>query len=229
MASTVRNLLNGALYLSIADREFSPVEPSGSQINAALDIFIDLLDVYRSQMPYWVEIKREGEDALKDIEAAYINYVKFEIGNVTYLLTPMNQIQFANYDAVEGLVSIPSAYWYDVANKEIKVYPEPLAADRKFIIGYLPLITLNNLDQQLPDTLPTFMQRFFKYEVAYELCNEYGIAWTAQKERQRQNLLTKVEENQDNYIGQRIKPCLKASRLPVPWLAYISGNFPTGL
>lgn len=228
MSCTIRSLLEDALYLSIADREFSPVEPDGSQINAALNLFVDIIDVYRDQIPFWTEKEINNESELENVGASKINFVEYLLGTVVYGLTALNQQEFSHVATVVGLRAIPSWYWFDEAADAIRVYPLPQTSNNKFIIGFTPLEMVENLDQVIPSSITNFMQLFLKYEVAKNLCNIYNVEWSVLKEKTRLDYWQKLLILSQNKITQPMKPRLKARRYPVPWLAYLSGNVPTG-
>ena len=69
MGSTVRTLLEESLYLSVADSQFDPIDPVGSQINVALNIFIGLLDTYRNYVPFFALAKIPNFEGLTDFKA----------------------------------------------------------------------------------------------------------------------------------------------------------------
>lgn len=228
--STVRTLLNGALYLSISDRVFSPVEPSGEEINAALGILIEILDVYHEQIPYIARKTLNGESELENINAAYVNSLIYVIGgsqgSTTYPIKKVSAEAFANYETVLNLRQLPGIFWHNRADNLIKVYPLPQSGSDTFIMTYLPTVSVNNLDLALDSAVTPTMQIFLKYEVAANLCNEFNVPWPAQKEKLRISYYNALVENADNDITPPIQKSLTRSRYPIPWLAYLSGNFP---
>jgi len=231
MATTLRSLLNRALYLSISDRVFSPVQPSGEEINAALDIFVQVLDTYRTQIPYISKKTLENESELTNINAAYVNSLIYIInggsnGTTTYPIKKVTAEVFSNNETVLNLRQLPAIFWHNRDANLIEVYPLPQQSSDKFIMTYIPEVDINNLDLAIDSSVRPFMQLFLQYEIASQLCNEYSIAWSSQKEVSRQRYYNELLENADNDVSPAIKVRLSRRRYPVPWLAYLSGNLP---
>jgi len=228
MGSSVRTLLENGLYLSIADREYNPVEPDGSQINVALNHFVKLLDIYRDQVPFWQTKTLDGEAALINVGASAINYVQYFIGKsrVAYNLKPLTQNEFSSVETVKDLRAIPEWFWWDEGADTILVYPLPQNSDDQFIIGFKPLNIVNCLDESLDQSLKPFMQAFLEYELARHLSNEYTVPWTPNKEVTRQFYYKKLLANGQYRISQPVKPSLTRRQSNVPWLAYLSGQTP---
>jgi len=229
MASTVRTLLENALYLSIADREQSPIEPDGSQINQALNNFIQVLDSYRDLIPFWTEKVLNGESELVNIGASMVNFVDYLIGNVVYNLRSVTQDEFSNLALVTNLRAVPNIFWFDEGQQTLRVYPLPETSTRKFVIGYKPLNIISYLDQEIPNSIPQFMQLFLQYEVARNICNESNSSgWTPMKEQARKEYYQRLLENSQTVLTSPRKIRLSSPTSNVPYLAYLSGNVPTG-
>lgn len=228
MAISVRDLVEKGMYLSISDREFSPIEPDGSKINAALDIFQRLIDQYRQQIPFFTEKTLNGEDELLNVDAAYVNAMDYILGNVVYNMTRLTQEEFSRVALVIGLRSIPSWFWHDQANNSIRVYPLPQSSSDKFIIGYRPSQSYTNMDEKISSSITPFMQQFLIYELAQNLCNEFNVTWTPSKESMRVRAYKMLLSNSELRPSTPNKPQLKSSGMPTPWLAYLSGNTPGG-
>jgi hypothetical protein len=226
MGATVRTLLENALYLSVADREFSPVEPDGSQINVALNRLVDALDTFRDQVPYYDERIINGEAELLNINASAINFVDYLLGNVIYNMEGLTQIEFSRVAVITDLRAIPSYYWLDEANNALRVYPLPQTTSDIFIIGFKPILTVTTLDESLPTGLTPFMKLFLEYEIAKGMCDIYTVPWSQQKEVSRMSYYNKLLQNSQNMISEPDKPNLRNQGVPVPWLAYLSGNTP---
>ncbi len=226
--ATTRTLLNNALYLSIADREFSAAEPSGSQINAALDRLIEILDIYKDQVPYWSTLETSNISDLDDVNMAHINYMQYVLGTVLYPMQALNQEMFSRINLIVNLRSIPSWYFHDKQNNKISVYPNPETTSDKFIIGFIPTINVTNLDEELPSSVTNFYRLFLEYEVARGLCDIYSVPWIEQKERSRGSYYKKLLDNAQRAPSAPRKPMIGGRRQTVPWLSYLSGNFPGG-
>ena len=229
MGITLRTLLEEALYLSIADREFLPIEPNGSQINVASDIFERLLSQYENQIPFYTEKVINGEAELLNVNAQYVNAMDYLLGNVVYNMTPVTQEEFSRVALIVGLRAIPSWFWLDRANNAIRVYPLPQSTSDTFVIGYRPLEGFSRLEEQLATSVTPFMQEFLIYALAHKLCDQYNIPWTPQKQATKQEAYRMLLNNSENRPSLPVKTRLKADPLPVPWLAYLSGNTPGGL
>lgn len=223
---TVQDLLESALYLSKSDREFSPVEPDGSDINTALNQFILILDAYRYQVPYWTEKFLNDESELENINASKINYVNYLLGTTIQTLRELNQKEFSEFATVLDLRGVPEAFWFNEANNRLQVYPLPESASRRFQIGFTPLNMVSSLQQKLPSSLPLFAQLFLQYELAAVLCTIYNIPWSPLKETFRKQYYAKLIMNSQQKPTQPIKSRWGARQYGVPYLAYISGNTP---
>lgn len=231
MAVTIRTTLENAMYLSISDREHSPVDPSGSRINVAFNSYMNLLDVYRNEVPFLETKTINGESELLNIGATFVNSLVYFVsgsGNVTYPLTPVTQEAFERLSGVVDLRALPVYYWHDVANDLVKVYPLPQSTSDKFTMGFLPILTVSDLDKQLPSAITPFMQFFLEYELARVLCAQYNVPWTTLKETLRQDYLTKLMDNAQKAITPSAKERLMNTNATVPWMAYLSGNLPQG-
>lgn len=227
MAASVSALLTNALYLAgVADTEFSPVEPDGSQINVAFNYFKQILDSYRDEVPFWDEKFLEGEDELKNIGASAINFVEYLIDSTFFGLTACTQREFSEVESILNLRAIPEWYWFDEGNQELRVYPLPDQAGRRFLIGFKPLPESISLNQALPNSIKPFMQLFLQYEVASVLTDHYKLPWTQKQEINRQKYERKLHDNSQNAPSAPRHRSLKAPTYPVPYLAYISGNTP---
>lgn len=227
MAASVSALLTNALSLAgLADTEFSPVEPSGSQINVALNYFTQILDTYRDEVPFWDEKFLEGEDELKNIGASAINFVEYLIDSTFFGLKACTQKEFADVESILNLRAIPEWYWFDEGNQELRVYPLPDQSGRRFLIGFRPLPEAISLKEALPKSVKPFMQLFLQYEVASVLTDHYKLPWTQKQDQKRLEYLQKLHDNTENAPSVPRHRSLKAPTYPVPSLAYISGNTP---
>ena len=228
MTNTVRTLLEDGLYLSVADREYSPVEPDGSQINQALNSFIQIFDAFRQQIPFWDFKTLNGEAELVNVQASIINDLRYQVGNTTYPIKQVTQMEFAEFETVIGLRGLPEIFWFNKTTQTILVYPLADISTRKFIMGFLPLITISNLDQPLPASIPSFFQGFLKYQLASELCDYYTVPWSAKKEASRLFYYEKLLQISQRKPSLPLLRRLKKTLYPIPYLAYLSGNLPPG-
>lgn len=225
--STVRTLLNKSLFLSISDREFSPIDPSGSQINAAIDTLQHVLDQYRYYITYWSTRKIEGPDGLLDFGAAQVNYVQYLLGTTAYLLIEMNQGEFARVNQIIDLKSIPKYFWHDKQNNLIETWPQASVDNENgFQIGFTPFFDATNINEEISSSITSAFISFLQYEVASQLCDQYSKDWSPKKENSLKKARIIVLNNKDNSISASRKPLLQTRSPAVPWLAYISGLKP---
>lgn len=224
--ATVRTLLNNALYLSVADREFFDVQESGSYINAALNILNELVDSYRHYVPFWFTEELEGTSTLTDVNMASINFMQYVLGTVFTDMVGVSQQVFSRKKRIENLRSIPFYYFHDKQNNKIDIYPAAQQTSDKFIIGYIPTVSLSNLDLELPTSIPPFYQLFLEYETASVLCDNYTITWSDKKETSRRKYQQQLLMNSNKEIDPPRKRVLRGDRTNVPWEAYLAGNFP---
>lgn len=228
MARKVRTILNRALYLSVADREFSPIEPDGDQINVAINLFIDILDQFGEQIPFNNEVTLNGETELQNVNAETINYVNYILspGNVTVPLQALTQLEFSRINRVLNLRAIPVYYWHDEGNNAIQVYPLPQKTTDQFIVGLRPIFEASRIDDVFLGNLTGGAVKFLIYQLASDLCDEYNIPWSAKKQASLDKAYQDMLDNSQYKPAQPFKPRLKDEAPPVPWLAYLSGNIP---
>jgi hypothetical protein len=221
--SSVRELLNAALYLSISDREFSPAEHSGSQINASINRLNEILEAYKDQVPY---LNTETLTSLEDIDVASISYLQYVLGDVLQPMLQITQQEFSRLNLVVGLKSIPAYFFHDKANEKIEVYPNPMTTSDEFIMGYLPNIHFTNLDEALPSAITGFYKLFLEYELARGLCDIYNVVWTPQKEESRRRYYSQLLDLNQRKLTAPKKGEISPHRDTVPWLAYLGGLYP---
>ena len=223
MGTTVRTTLENALYLSIADREYSPVEPTGSKINVALDIFIDLLDIYKDQVPFLSTKTLNSVEELENINAAYINALDYVLGDVLYPMMQMNQQEYSRVATLLNFKSLPYWFWHNKQENKIEIFPPGQAGTNKFIMGYQPLLSVTSLDEPIPSTIPNFMRVFLEYETARLICERYNVTWSTLKEETRQRYEEKMLENSQWTPGRPARECIaQTRRYPFPWLYYLT-------
>ena len=224
MAKNIQALLSNAVYISgLADRAHRPV--TGQQINVALNYFVEVLDVYRHDIPFQATDEITGIENLKNVGYADVTSVIYLLETVKYSLAQRNRDDFERESSITTLKTIPTIYFMDVGAQELKVYPEPTPSQgQTFFISYTGLYNINDI--QLTATIdnalvPPFMQLFLEYEIAMLLANEYGdIMWTATKESMRQSLYQKLVDNQDTLPPQPDVFALKDTGLPKQFLKY---------
>ncbi len=224
--STVRELLNNALYLSVADREFSPISKSGAQINAALGRLNEVLEAYKSQVPYLDTKQLNGLNALNNVDFSEINYMQYVLGSVLCPMREVTQETFSKLNLVIGLTSIPDCFFHDKANNKISIYPNAMSESDSFIVGYLPNLAVTNLDDSLPSAITGFYRLFLEYEVAQGLCDIYNVTWSEQKEVSRIKYYTKLVEQNQRQLSPPLKGSISGRRSNVPWMAYLGGIRP---
>ncbi len=201
MGKSVRTLLNNALYLSIADRQFDPIGNKDEMTSIALNTFVDVLDMYREEVPFGMSTNVVGLDKLDNFEAADVTAVLYLLGSLKYNLKKLNREEFSTASAIISLQTIPSFYFYDIGEKKINIYPVPTTGTSDtFFIDYSPLYNEDSilLDVSIDERIvPRYMQLFLEYELAQHLCVAYSVPWTAEKEAIRVRTHMKLIENSD--------------------------------
>ena len=147
----VRSVLQMSLILAnLSDPEFDPPPDDGGQMTTASNIFLQVLDQYRDQVPYWQEKTLNNEGELVNIGASSINYIQYVLNNITYELTQVTQLRFSQEEVVLGLRALPEIFWFDKNADTVRVYPLPDISTRQFRIGFKPIIDASQFSQALP-------------------------------------------------------------------------------
>ena len=222
--ATVLNIVQAAMYLSTNDREFFKVDNSGQRQQVALDIYKAVVDEYRINLPFYQEKKLDTSADLIGVGAYGVVFVDYILGNTRIRLERKDFSLYKYYTSVIGLKAVPQWWYYDHINDTIEVYPIASDPNNSFFVGIKGALTPVNIQSDLPTNFTLTMQRFVKYEVARQMCDEYNIEWTPQKEDTRirllDNLITYAEFNVDHIP----LPSIGGEKdLPVPWLARIGG------
>lgn len=226
MAKSVRTLLNNAIYKSIADRRFDPIEPDGDEINVAANYLVDILDTYRAEIPFGVSTEITGIENLSNLNASDVTSVQYLLGTVTYPLAQKSREEFERLSAIKTISTIPGIYFFDQGSHQINVYPEPTVSQgQTFFLTYVALYdaSLLNFDSAIDATIvPAFMQIFLEYEVAFNLCNDYGVPWLPQRESARQLYYQKLVDNNEYIPPAPVVDSWDNRRLPAPILTYLT-------
>lgn len=222
--ATVFNLLQGAMYLSTNDREFFTVDESGQRIQVALDIYKAVVDEHRVHLPFYEEKTINNSSELVGVGAYGVVFVDYVLGNTRIRLERKDFSLYKYYTSVIGLKSVPQWWYYDHTNDTIEVYPEASDTNNSFRVGIKAALTPQNIQSELPANFTLTMRRFVRYEVAKQLCDEFNIEWTPQKESTRMQLLDSLITYGEANVDHVALPSIGGERdLPVPWLARIGG------
>ena len=226
MAKSVRTLLNNAIYKSIADRRFDPIEPDGDEINVAVNYLVDILDTYRGQIPFGISTEVNTIEDIQNVSASDVTSVQYLLGTVKYGLVQKSRDEFEVLSAITELTTIPAIYFFDQGSHNINVYPEPTVSQgQTFFLNYTPLYdaSLLNFDSGIDATIvPAFMQIFLEYEIAFNLCNDYGVPWLPQRESARQLYYQKLVDNNEYIPPAPVVYNWDRRRLPAPILTYLT-------
>ena len=118
--------------------------------------------------------------------------------------------------------------FFDHGSQELKVYPAPsVSQGQTLFVNFVPLYdaSLLNFDSAIDASIvPPFMQIFLEYEIAYNLCNDYGVPWSQQRESARQLYYQKVVENNEYIPPSPQVDSWTKSHFPIPWLEYLTTN-----
>jgi len=224
---TLTSLIEQALYLSGKnDREFSPIEPDGNAVNAVAYLLQEILDQYRYEVPFYQELTVNTPEELKGLGIASVNYVKYFQGNASYPIKELNQKDFANFSAVKNITGPPSVYYFDRFNDAIDIYPVPTVNSNvnEFEVGYVPLDLITHLNQPIPSSWPLFAVKFFRYQLAKDICRLYKLNWLYEQDLQDAKQI--MRDNGDNEMSIAKTPRWKRSQSvpPISWLWYLTGG-----
>lgn len=194
--STVRGLIEDALYMSLFDRQSDDIDLESAPVSSAVKKLNEIIDQYRNYLPYTTVVKFDNIAALDAIEALEVSTIQYFLGDVGYMLLKDNQASFSRHAAVANLKTVPSRFWFDKYNNKIHIYPSPSANNNEYFeVGYVPKISVANLNNSLPENIPPFAEVFFKYELAQVISLETETKWSAGKEQKRQEARTILMQN----------------------------------
>ena len=197
--ATVQSLLNKALYKSLNDRVFNPIEPAGGIINVALDIFNDVLSDCKDLIPFSTTVLIKTNAGLENTTFNNIVTLNYVLNGVRYPVERVDEIQYAQRASVVTIGAPPAMYMLDHISSKITPYPMPTLTDTDYfeVVGF-PAQGDVLLNADIPTSMPRFMQTYIVYSVASRLCDESNAPWSDKKEatlRQSYNTLIQYQEN----------------------------------
>ena len=186
----------------------------------------EIFDQYRYYVPFYQRLVVQTADELQGLGIAWVNYVKYFLGTASYPLKSLNQEDFALYRSIENVTGPPSVYYFDRFNDNIEVYPSPNNSppNSKFEIGYVPLDLISVLNQPIPTSWPLFAQKFFRYQLAKEICHVYKHNWLFEQDLKEARQI--MIENSDNEMAIAKTPEWKetSDTPPISLLFFQSGG-----
>ena len=166
--TTVKQLIEEALLLSICDERLSP--PSGQQHKRSLSILNTMLQDRRDLIPYPVmESFTNYDDIQSGLDFYEILFLTYKLGTTHYHPKQLTASEFNNKVYLDNLRSIPTYFWFDELNKGVKLFPEPTDNYTIELTGYKNVSTLNESDN-VPTSLPSFSLRYLELELARRIC-----------------------------------------------------------
>ena len=194
MAYSARQLIDRAYYLSsIVSRGFQSV--SGEQTMDGLMLLNELLAVKavdKKQIPYYKEFVLTPVPGQEKYFVPYLvecQSATFNMGDIRLSMSPMSRMEYFATSRLDNITSLPFTYHVELAvgGSNIYLYFSPQAAYPIKIWGKFGLTQITNLDQDLLLTYDLSYLAYLRYQLAYVICQENGIALS---EQVRQQLLT---------------------------------------
>tara|TARA_R110000787_G_scaffold21425_6_gene63398 strand:- start:9410 stop:10099 length:690 start_codon:yes stop_codon:yes gene_type:complete len=184
--ATIESLLNKGLYLSVVDAQFQPLDPSGPQIEVALDELNGIFSDFKDYIPYSSQVKISTIADLENTNFSEIESVFYILSGIRYQVESLSRVQLSQQSSVIDLDGPVIFYHFDKLTQSFDIYPSPVmsAADYFEISGTVSMGEVVKTDL-IPIGMPRFMQTFFKYELASRLCDFYSAPWSQKKEQSR--------------------------------------------
>lgn len=225
---TVQYVLTEAIYTSLQDRQFqAPINASYQQV--ALRFLESIFDEWRDKVPFCQQLTYDSVAELQ-------NTVFTSVDNVNYILQFKNQVplrrcmgkdEFYNTQSIIDLNSQPQVYYWDELLQTIEIYPTPNVPSYQFIVWGRTQLSAAQPTDVLPSNIPTFMVEALIYELAFRLCAQYGIPWSAEKESIRQGVIKFLDKKQTFDLSAPVKRVFKlpGSQVPpFPFFYYLWGK-----
>lgn len=229
--ATVRSLLNSAVYLStLRDRQFNRIEQNGGDyICVALELFNEILNEQRYNIPFVQEITFTSYNSLQNTKFVDVVQLYYTIGNVKYPVKRVGLNEYNRKSVVVGLRTLPLFFWFDKLTQSVKVYPLPLEPDiDKFIVYAFTELKSDSLDIELPTNMPGFMATYIKYELARRIAEDSNLPFSDDKKETLETLLVKVETFKSRDISQEDRAVMNnnntSGKGTFPFFWYISGG-----
>ena len=133
------------------------------------------------------------------------------------------------HERKEGDYESQAIYYFDLFNDNIEIYPTPVNSPptSKFEIGYVPLDLISALNQPIPSSWPLFAQKFFRYQLAKDICHVYKLNWLYEQALMEARQI--MIDNSDNELAIAKTPQWKEdSGIPPISLLYFQSGGPFG-
>ena len=223
----VQTLLDDAIYKSLQDRENDPIIDSGYQNFALYELNL-LLDEWRDLIPFAQQFIFTNVDELSNTNFVTVANVNYVLNNVSSPLIEASLTQFMEIQQITNLTGVPIYYYFDQLAQTITVYPTPSNPSYQFIVwGWVQDQPLT-LFTVIPTQITPFMYNALVSELAFRLCNEYGVEWSAGKEQTRDRLFRLLQSK----VSVDLTPAVdivfgqpNAVNVPTfPYFYYMSGG-----
>lgn len=227
MAANVKSIVERAIYTSVQDEEFQPVI-SGLYLQRGLDELNLVLDEWRTLIPWAQSVTFNNVEDLENSTFVSVETVNFILNTTSQPLQRVTLTQLKEQQNIVGLVGIPAIYYFDELAQSIVVYPKPANPQYQFTIwGKISQATLGLYDA-IPANMPPFMKSAVIYELASRIAQKYGTPWAAEKEMQRQSLVSSLKNKKGINLTPRRNLVFglpgNSDMAPFPWFYYVSGG-----
>lgn len=180
MAYTARQLITRAYYLSqIVSRQLQNVD--GEQITDGLYLLNALLDYKRTDLRLIPYFQRYEFDTVINQEEyfidglLYIDAITFNIGTVRYSMRDMTRKDYFGSPRVDNIATLPFSYRpeRELNGMRVFMYFLPGGVYEVKLSGKFALDEVT-LDTDMSLTYDTYYIEYLRYELAREICNDYG-------------------------------------------------------
>jgi hypothetical protein len=222
-------LVSEAIYeAGLQDRQLEASIDGGVQTDALNRLNL-LFDTWRSRIPYASSYTFSSYLDLIGTQFVNVDTVNYVLSGqpVQYPLRKVDLNQWTLETSVINLKGLPMIYYFDPQYQTIKVYPNPIDVGAySFIVWGRPAMGPLSLGQQLPPQIPSYMVDAFIYELAFRLSSTYGIPFSPEKEKLRQETFNNLKSQQVVAMSPRRNIVFKRRNSVggYPWFYDLSGG-----
>lgn len=193
--ATIESLLNKGLYLSVVDAQFQPTEPSGPQIEVALDEFNGILSDFKDYIPFITQTNFTTLDSLVDTSFTQIQSIFYVLSGIRYQVEEKSHIELSQVSSVVDLDAPVIFYHLNKLTQSIDIYPRPVMSEANYfeVSGTVALGDVKKTDV-IPQGMPRFMRTFLTYELASRLCDFDSAPWSMKKEKTHEKAYSRLVE-----------------------------------
>ena len=228
----VRDLLEGALYLSVKDKFFNALPEIQIERDAILlpymkDLNQILIGVgkknpglnHASVRPDQLLVDPKLNMTFVDLsQNPFLTIFRVEFlysgGTTSISLQRLGLNDFFGNSSIRTVNTFPAWYNYNVFSKRLYIYPSPSIDGLLNIFGKRKIGPFESLDEEFPFEISDTFEVYLQYYFAKFLCSIFNAPWQAQKEELLQNY-KKLLDSENNISYQSLSLQESTFSLPI--------------